>query len=48
MKIDICLFLLDILTLWFFAYHRKRIKTEEKAKVVAVGSGMHLNAALTI
>ena len=28
--------------------HRRGIKTEEKAKVVAVGWGAYLNAALTI
>ena len=28
--------------------HRRRIKTEEKAKVVGVGWGTYLNAALTI
>ena len=28
--------------------HRSRIKTEEKAKVIAVGWGMYLNALLTI
>ena len=28
--------------------HRRRIKTEENAKVVAVGWGTNLNATLTI
>ena len=28
--------------------HRRRIKTKEKAKVVTVGRGTYLNAALTI
>ena len=28
--------------------HRRRIKTEEKAKVVGVGWGTYLNTALTI
>ena len=28
--------------------HRRRIKPEEKAKVVAVGWGTYLNAVLTI
>ena len=31
-----------------YTYHRRRIKTEEKARVVAVGWGTCLNAAQTI
>ena len=30
------------------SYHRRRLKTEEKAKVVVVGWGMYLNVKLTI
>ena len=33
---------------WELVNHRRRIKTEEKAKVDAVGWGNHLNSVLTV